>query len=692
MSEKGLFQFQKAREMKEPDTTEIVEPSELMSRRDFTKLVGGALGAYMSSSLLGGIIFSRDDRPDINTQTGRTLPTEKKHQETIGERLDALNPDYEKMNEFARTFEQMYGSTTAKGLCLQGTADVLEKIYPELAANPTEMGVLRNGQGITAASIALEKLRCLPQFKELILKPEEQQPDVMREVLKQLPNGVIVSMTGAEGMSADVYTDIEGEVRHAGHISFLYKQQSTKGRESTINLGSDGVLDLEWYLKNMPTSEFVLFVPTKDYKPQEYEWSKHVLPDIKGLTEDMHYGEYIRTHAKEFMKLSPGGYALGLEETDLAAIDAETAISSQRNAAGTDERSITEMAFFARLAQTIDVHARNTFLRKYDSSLVDKIDSYIGSDNWQPIGPEEVTPGDIMLALQGAGSRKGRELGMDLLWEMQKNGSCIKYGINPLTDNEIIWAHENGIHPVILAWATVMKPWAVQILSKGQDIFFDQPPFSTNPEDYISSPGLIAGLAREETSSGTFIGDAPVQTQWNLDPRYFPTSEHDMKQIAIKLEKNIGLPYTQLFTNKWGTTREYWQYIPGSRSYRTYDGQPGSGGAIMGQFMPIYLNEFMNRYEQVQQKIELPDLQPSSPWGMTLLWYLYLNSRFYQLQGQADKATVLPAQNVKGGYQRGNEDRIYNSLAGWNPDSDEINRIFETGLSYSEKITPKYNR
>jgi hypothetical protein len=223
-----------------------------------------------------------------------------------------------------------------------------------------------------------------------------------------------------------------------------------------------------------------------------------------------------------------------------------------------------------------------------------------------------------------------------------------------------------------------MKPWAIELLTDHADIFNDVSIDVSNVKDVISSPGTVAALGTMETSGGVYIGDTPAQTQWNLNPGWYPTSFHDMEEVGQILDQEIGLPYSKEFTNKYGTKRKYWQYIPGSSSGRTYPEQTGSGGAIFSQYMPLNEVDLLKRMKEANATF-----YPGTPPGMALSWYMFLNAQFHPLQGQADGITVLKdTYRLKGGYKRGDEASIRQALSGWNPQDSEINAIYQIAVDY----------
>lgn len=308
---------------------------------------------------------------------------------------------------------------------------------------------------------------------------------------------------------------------------------------------------------------------------------------------------------------------------------------------------------------------------------------------------------DVLLALEFSATIKGRNYGMELIWQGRQAGVLEQYGLKKLDPERIKWAQENQIDPRILAIAGDVRGMVLQILLADPLQFLEQgikPPEDWTEEDktavqnLIPSAGMIAKLMMTETQGMLNLG-----TDWaikQLNPKVFPSGPADLAEIAANLTKLTGFPFTP-------------DNIPGSiRGDERYN---LSGGAIGCQFMPILWRVFELKYNFVnnKRKHKFPPLSPFDPIMATMMATLYLSSYFNHREGLRNGQWVRDETTLRIGYndeflepflkypslldEERNSNRpwasrskLYQVCYKWNPWHPQIIQVIESAISYAK--------
>ncbi len=318
---------------------------------------------------------------------------------------------------------------------------------------------------------------------------------------------------------------------------------------------------------------------------------------------------------------------------------------------------------------------------------------------------ENLHPGDVLLALQACWTIKGRAAGMEMLWRMNQSDQLRQYGLEPMSQEKIDWATDNGVDPRTLLISETAHKIAFELFAARTDIFLE--PLDENKRNNIDlvyrlpGPGVIAKLMMTETGIDTGeldqngqkkdplyrywgyvnIGSSPAINQTNTDPAYFPTSEQDLKWIANFCKTNIGIEYSA-------------DKIPGSTWREEYrEKNEASGGAIGPQFMPINAKLFMKWFEYANSSLDMkyPHPNPFDPLTGTVMTYLYVASEFHahhgEIQnGQAVTRVYKDDQFIRPGYLAGNETAMIAALRKWNNYTPQVNIAIQIGEDYYNKF------
>ncbi len=264
-------------------------------------------------------------------------------------------------------------------------------------------------------------------------------------------------------------------------------------------------------------------------------------------------------------------------------------------------------------------------------------------------------------------------------------GKLSYLGLEPLSPQETNWCTQEQVHHVTLASAKVANKIAKNCLETAPDIWLDGLE-KEERNNYLYSedkspvswpqPEILAKLEQQETSSGAYLGDVPYFVSTNTKKGFFPTSKPDIIKIAKLLEKSTNLPYTTELSNG----RLAIEYIPSSIRGNTKFNT--SGGAIMGQFMPIHLLHLLEKYEATRlgHEEELPILHPNTPLGSMALKALYLYGCWNWRQGKEDGGYWIESRYPKGGGLQ----NPGKALRTWNPSTTEIKTILGSLPDHNE--------
>lgn len=348
---------------------------------------------------------------------------------------------------------------------------------------------------------------------------------------------------------------------------------------------------------------------------------------------------------------------------------------------------------------------------------------------------DPITKGDLFLLSHIITSRQGRLFANALLREALSAGKG--FVLPELDDDEVeLLIATRGIdrHPVSkdsLRWAKAIQPVIEFMLVATPEIWFENVPadireqamknpgygqaaidafFTDNEfsdisydavmgvvEGRVTNPGFIAKFKAWETANDITVGDAPFMSQTNTQRDRWPDSENAIKRVAKQMEEQLKIPYLATFP-RGEMTRQIYQYIPGSLR-RNFD----SGGAVYGQFMPRWLEIFYNKYNASRDliaqrfRVNLPPLQPGSPWATTLLMGLYLNGFSPQRTNPGNKTVpnydpigtrfkggaTLSQETVNQIHRSGHSPQHY-AAASWNPFGLEIRSVIDFGKRYEQ--------
>lgn len=312
---------------------------------------------------------------------------------------------------------------------------------------------------------------------------------------------------------------------------------------------------------------------------------------------------------------------------------------------------------------------------------------------------------DVLLTLEMSATVKGRNYGLELIWQARQNGLLEKYGLDKLGDERVKWAKDNDIDPRMLAMAGDARKMVLHILMSDPYMFLEQgikPPSQWTEEDKsslvdkIPNAGMIAMLMKTETEAYKNIG-----TDWaikHLNPEVFASGPADLQAIAGKLKEQTGFEVTK-------------DNIPGSeRGNPLYN---LSGGAIGPQFMPLLWRVFELKYNETNKKRtnKFPPLSPFDPIMGTMMATLYLSSYFNHREGLANGKWVKDDSTLRIGYENeylnlfikypqllqfekiedkkwASRSKLYQVIAKWNPWHPQIIQVIEAAITY-EKSFPK---
>lgn len=291
---------------------------------------------------------------------------------------------------------------------------------------------------------------------------------------------------------------------------------------------------------------------------------------------------------------------------------------------------------------------------------------------------ENSTASDVLVSLQTLTNINAREKALNLVWQKRQAGEMIKFGFQPLSEEKINWANENGISPFTLAVAEDCLIPSLLLFEANVDQLLEATPEEEKQQilennqlpHRIPNPGYIAKLLMTETSGWKNIGTERAITQINTDPEYFPTAIRDLKAIASM--------FSQIFPYK-----DHFDNLPGS--LRGQDSL--SGGAIGPQLMPNNALIYINWYNQANRKLDrkYPYPNPFDIYTGTILAYLFVASEVYARHPEISQyGTGLKTYQeiTRSGYERRNIEQIKKATAKWNPHQKQIETIFTAGQNY----------
>lgn len=296
---------------------------------------------------------------------------------------------------------------------------------------------------------------------------------------------------------------------------------------------------------------------------------------------------------------------------------------------------------------------------------------------------ENSTASDILLSLQALSHINARKKALDILWQKRQTGEMSKFGFQPLSEEKINWANENGITPLTLAIAEDCVIPSLVLFKANADQFLEAIPeierkniIENNLLPHrIPNAGYIAKLLMTETSGWKNIGTVPAITQINTEPEWFPTAIKDLRAIT-SLFSDI-FPYRAHLNN-----------LPGS-----FRGKgSASGGAIGPQLMPNNALQYIGWYNQANREVGnmYPSPNPFDIYSGTILTNLFIASEVFARHPQISQyGTKIETYEevIRFGYQRGKDDQIEKAFAKWNPHQEQIATIVAAGESYEENFS-----
>lgn len=236
---------------------------------------------------------------------------------------------------------------------------------------------------------------------------------------------------------------------------------------------------------------------------------------------------------------------------------------------------------------------------------------------------------------------------------------------NLLTKNQVEWARARKIEPVILNLCLIQKERARNVIKLLQlkKLINMSLPDNIDPEEMMISPGGLAELVKQETDNFNYIGSSSAFD--NINPNAFPDAIPALEKWAEILTHEVINPiYPHLKLDMFA--------IPGSSL-----GDPKinlSGGAIGVQFMPDNALEIYHLLKSIDIQFN-----PFDPYDCLIGAWVFL-----ALQKNVLDKDGKPA--VRSGYQKSLPQKIYYSLAKWNPFKKEIEAIQKADIDYRKKF------
>ncbi len=234
-----------------------------------------------------------------------------------------------------------------------------------------------------------------------------------------------------------------------------------------------------------------------------------------------------------------------------------------------------------------------------------------------------------------------------------------------LNKDQTEWAKYHKIEPVVLNLCLIQKDKARQAIKLLQQkkLINKSLPADIDPDELMISPGGLAELVKQETDNFSHIGTSSAFD--NINPVAFPEAIPALEKWAEILTQEVIHPiYPQIKYDMFA--------IPGSSLGDTKINL--SGGAIGLQFMPDNALEIYYLLKEVGVLFN-----PFDPFDSLIgAWvFLALQKNVFDKNGQAA---------IRSGYQKSLPQKIYYSLAKWNPFKAEIEAIQEADSDYRKKF------
>lgn len=241
------------------------------------------------------------------------------------------------------------------------------------------------------------------------------------------------------------------------------------------------------------------------------------------------------------------------------------------------------------------------------------------------------TPRDVNVALWAVHLPVNRAVLRNTRYDMRQSRTP---GLTYLDNDRVQWAKEMGMHPETLGLVRDFYPE----LRKTFASLYPEADFNT----FMMGPGTGAMLMHMETGGLTNIGTKLAMTQ--INEASWPGEKNNLAVYIGQVNKDFGTKYDPY-------------NIPGSAKGE----EDSSGGAIGSQAMPSNARSYSSFY---RNEMNLP-FNLFDPYTSFEFAWLFV---------------------ARKGYMRGNTDKMYNALMGWNPSDKEMKPVFGAGISYSDRF------
>jgi hypothetical protein len=428
------------------------------------------------------------------------------------------------------------------------------------------------------------------------------------------------------------------------------------------------------------------------------------VPAIYELISDAANIETIRHNSFFSMQCTPGDYSGPLHSNSWEDVYKESLAAESRHAAGVDSRTLLENKILSDLLRESYPDISREIYSLDSTKIADERVSTSARRRFEQFSDSlttpqaPVSPGDLLIFLQTAGSQHSRKRALEVLFDMAQNNLMAPYGINPLDSTKIAVANQFGRAPELYLWIDAMAPVMTLLFNAAPDVMYEGDVEDTqrrleavNNFGSVLEPEYVYAVLMTETNGGKYIGDAPFISQnnslYDLAPNgdrkwWFPTSEADMKQLSVFIEEEYGLPMNVPFERSAGVTRYPWQYIPGSlrRNFK-------SGGAIGAQALPIMQLHMKEKHDEARRRLYeqtgllLPPMLFMSPTGMVETAYIYLGGywRHIQADGNGHKSFA----HFKGGALPGDPASARGAMKSWNPYRPQVEQVMSFYSRYA---------